>query len=74
MAESLRDHWESIMNTIEQGSSNASIESSNNKIKLMIRKAFGFSLMDHLLSIVMPECSNLRVPLPNRGGFGMEAF
>ena len=74
LGESLRDHWESIMNTIEQGLSNARIEANNNKIKLMIRKAFGFRVMEHLFSIIMLGCSNLRIPLPNRGGFAMKAF
>lgn len=74
LGESLRDHWESIMNTIEQGLSNARIEANNNRIKLMIRKSFGFRVMEHLFSIIMLGCSNLRIPLPNRGGFAMKAF
>jgi transposase len=74
LGESLRNHWDSIMNTIEQGLSNARIEANNNKIKLMIRKAFGFRVMEHLFSIIMLGCSNLRIPLPNRGGFAMKAF
>lgn len=62
LGESLLDHWD------EQGLSNARIKANNNKIKLMIRKAFGFRIMDHLLSIVMLVCSNLSIPLPNRAG------
>ena len=59
------------MNTIGIGLSNARIEANNNKIKLMIRKAFGFRNINSLLATIMLGCSNLRIPLPNRGGYGM---
>ena len=71
LAHSIKEHWKSILNTIEIGLSNARIEANNNKIKLMIRKAFGFRNINSLLSTIMLGCSNLRIPLPNRGGYGM---
>jgi len=65
------EHWKSILNTIEIGLSNARIEANNNKIKLMIRKAFGFRNITSLLATIMPGCPNLCIPLSNRGGYGM---
>lgn len=48
---------------IRPGMSNARIEVTNNKIKLIIRKAYGFR---NILDMVYLVCSDLRVPLPNR--------
>lgn len=51
------------------GLSNARIEATNNKIKLIIRKAYGFrniqNMMD-MMDMVYLVCSNVRIPLPNR--------
>ena len=40
--EKIKRHKEHILNTIRLGLSNARIEATNNKIKLIIRKAYGF--------------------------------
>lgn len=58
-----RDH---ILNTIRLGMSNARIEATNNKIKLIVRKAYGFRNIQNMLDMVYLVCSDLRVPLPNR--------
>ena len=50
----------SILNTIRIGLSNARIEATNNKIKLLIRIAYGFRNIDTLISFVMLFCSHLR--------------
>ena len=71
LAWSYREHLESIVNSVENGLSNALAESNNSKIKLMVRKAYGFKLIENLLSVVMLGCSKLRIPLPNRNGYGM---
>ena len=55
-----------MLNTIRLGMSNARIESMNNKIKLVIRRAYGFSNTDNMIAMVMLVCSNLPVNLPNR--------
>ena len=46
--------------------SNARIEATNNKIKLIIRKAYGFRNIQNMLDMVYLVCSDLRIPLPNR--------
>ena len=59
----IRKHKGHILNTIRLGLSNARIEATNNKIKLIIRKAYGFRNIQNMMDMV---CSNIRVPLPNR--------
>lgn len=62
----IKRHQEHILNTIRLGMSNARIEAINNKIKLIIRKAYGFRNIDNMLDMVYLVCSDLRIPLPNR--------
>ena len=45
---------------------NARIEAINNKIKLIIRKAYGFRNIQNMLDMVYHVCSNLHIPVPNR--------
>lgn len=59
----IRRHKGHILNTIRLGLSNARIEATNNKIKLIIRKTYGFRNIQNMMDMV---CSNIRVPLPNR--------
>ena len=62
----IKRHRVHILNTIRLGMSNARIEATNNKIKLIIRKAYGFRNIQNMLDMVYLVCSNLRIPLPNR--------
>ncbi|MGN1414764.1 MAG: transposase [Anaerovoracaceae bacterium] len=62
----IKRHKEHILNTIRFGMSNARIESTNNKIKLLICKAYGFRNIQNMLDMVYLVCSNLTIPLPNR--------
>lgn len=55
-----------IHNTIRYGLSNARIEATNNKIKLIIRKAYGFKNIDSLMDMIYLVCSNIKIQLPNR--------
>ena len=45
--------------------SNARIEALNNKIKLLIRIAYGFRNIDTMISLVMLLCSNMQIPWPS---------
>lgn len=49
----------------EHGVSNARTEALNNKIKLLIRIAYGFRNIDTMTSLVMPFCSNIQIPWPS---------
>lgn len=62
----IKRHREHILNAIRLGMSNARTEATNNKIKLIVRKAYGFRNIQNMLDMVYLVCSDLRVPLPNR--------
>ena len=66
----IKRHREHILNSIRLGMSNARIEAINNKIKLVVRKAYGFRNIQNMLDMVYLVCSDLRVPLPNRKSRG----
>ena len=61
----IRRHREHILNAIRHGVSNARIEALNNKIKLLIRIAYGFRNIDTMISLVMLFCSNIQIPWPS---------
>lgn len=62
----IKRHKKHILNTIRLGLSNARVEATNNKIKLIIRKAYGFRNLDNMIDMIYLVCSNIRIPLPNR--------
>ena len=66
LALKIRRHEKGILNAIRYRFNNARIESTNNKIKLPIRRAFWFRNIDSLIAMVMLVCSPVQVPLPNR--------
>ena len=39
---------------------------ADNKIKVIVRMAYGFRSLDNLFAMVMLRCSGLEVPLPGR--------
>ena len=55
-----------IINTISNGLSNARLEAINNKIKLLIRRAYGFRNLESMFAYILLICSNVDIPLPNR--------
>jgi transposase len=62
----IKRHKEHILNTIRLGLSNARIEATNNKIKLIICKAYGSRNIQNMMDMVYLVCSRIQVPLPNR--------
>lgn len=72
LAYKIRRHEEKILNTIKTGMSNARVESVNNKIKLFVRKAYGFRNLQNMYDIILLGCSNLTITLPNRGKVPMK--
>ena len=59
-------HKDHILNTIRLDVSNARIEATNNKIKLLIRQAYGFRNIDNMIAMILLYCSDVKIPLPNR--------
>lgn len=66
MSRKIRRHKDYILNTVRYGMNNARVEAVNNKIKLIIRKAYGFKNIQNMINMVYLVCSNIKVPLPNR--------
>lgn len=62
----IRRHKDHILNTIRLGLSNARVEATNNKIKLIVRKAYGFRNIQNMMDMIYLVCSDLVIPLPNR--------
>lgn len=66
LAEKIKRNEEFILNTIRYGFSNARIEATNNKIKLIIRRSYGFKKITNMLDMIYLCCSSLVIPLPGR--------
>jgi len=62
----IKRNKEFILNAIEYGMSNARIEATNTKIKLIVRKAYGFRNFENMTNMIYLVCSDLHIPLPNR--------
>ncbi len=62
----IKRHFDAIVAAARFSLSNARSEAFNNKIKLIIRTAFGFRNVDNLLAMVMLSCSLLHPTLPHR--------
>jgi len=68
LGKKIRRHKEDILMTIKHGLSNARTEAMNNKIKLIIRKAYGFKNIQNMIDMILLECSDLPINLPYRSG------
>ena len=62
----IRKHRAAIEATLEHDLSNALIESTNTKIRLLQRIAFGFASADALIALAMLALGGFRPPLPGR--------
>lgn len=62
----IKKNLTAIIATARYGLSNARVEATNNKIKLIIRTAFGFKRTDNLIAMVMLTCSDIDIALPGR--------
>lgn len=70
LARRIRSHRASILATIEHGLSNALIESTNTKIRLITRRAYGFAKIEHLLALAMLALGDHQPRLPGRSTHG----
>ena len=64
LARKIRRRRPDILRTIELGYSNARREAFNNRIKVIIRMAYGFHHVNNLIALVMLRCSGLDIRLP----------
>ena len=66
LARKIRRHRTAIENMLEHDLSNALIESTNTKIRLLMRMAFGFKNTDALIALAMLALGGYRPDLPGR--------
>lgn len=59
LSRKIRRHYDAIIATVKNKLSNARIESMNNKIKVLIRKSYGFRNTQNMIDMIMLICSNL---------------
>lgn len=62
----IRRHLDSIHATLDHGLSNGLIESTNTKVRLLTRVAFGFKNPHALIALAMLALGGYRPPLPGR--------
>ena len=66
LAKKIKRHGKAILNAITYKMNNARIEATNNRIKLVSRKAYGFRNIDNFLAAISLTCSGLPIILPGR--------
>jgi transposase len=66
LARSIRTHKSRIHAALIHGLSNARVESMNQKLRLIMRRAFGFRSIDALIGLAMLAHGGLCPPLPGR--------
>lgn len=57
---------DNILNTLRSGLSNARLKASNNKIKLLVRRSYGFRNRQSMFAYVKLICSKAEITLPDR--------
>ncbi len=66
LARTIDAHWEQIAASLQHGLSNARIESTNTKIRLITRRSFGFHSPEAVIALAMLSLGGLCPPLPGR--------
>jgi len=64
-AATIRKHRDGILAAIRLGISNGLIEGLNNKVRLIIRRAYGFHSAEAALALVMLSCGPVDLQLPH---------
>ncbi len=62
----LRRHWPGIEAAMEHGLSNGLIESTNTKLRVLTRVAYGFRKPEHLIALALLDRGGYRPALPGR--------
>jgi transposase len=64
----IRRHWNGIAAAMEHGLSNGLIESTNTKLRVLTRVAYGFKKAEHLIALALLDRGGYRPMLPSRAG------
>jgi transposase len=62
----IKRHYLVIRVSARNGISNVHIKATNNKIKLIIKQAYGFRNDDNMLAMITLNCSAINPVLPGR--------
>ncbi len=65
VAKTMRQRRDTILNAIEHGISNGRVEGFNTKVRLLIRRAYGFHSADAALALVMLAAGPVDLKLPH---------
>jgi len=65
VARTMRDRRELRLNAVEHGISNGRVEGLNTKVRLLIRRAYGFHSADAALALVMLAAGPIDLKLPH---------
>ncbi len=65
VARTMRDRRQLIVNALEHRISNGRVEGTNTKVRLLIRRAYGFHSADAALALVMLACGPITLTLPH---------
>lgn len=68
LAKTIRQRREMILNAIEHGISNGRVEGLNTKVRLIIRRAYGFHSAQAALALVMLAAGPITLLLPHERG------
>ena len=64
LGRTIRVHRAGILATIEHGLANGRVEGLNNRVRLIVRRAFGFHSAQAALALVMLSCGPITTELP----------
>jgi transposase len=65
VAQTMRQRRDLILNAVEHGISNGRVEGFNTKVRLLIRRAYGFHSADAALALVMLAAGPIELRLPH---------
>ena len=65
LATTIRRHRDGILAAVRLGVTNARAESLNNKVRLIVRRAYGFHSADAALALIMLTCGPVTLCLPH---------
>jgi transposase len=66
LARTIRTHRDGILATIRLGLSNGRVEGLNNRVRLIVRRGFGFHTAGAALALVMLSCGPINLHLPHQ--------
>ena len=64
LAATLRNHRDGVLNAITLGLSNSRLEALNGKVRLLIRRSYGFHSPEPLIALIHLCCGPITIELP----------